>query len=190
MSLPQQTLSRHRQAPAGFARVTSRGSPNQKAVEVSSPRPTEKPRAEARTSRALPLDWRYDLRNLLSEAQVVGIERRKTPRYPFKAFAELRKEGVTEAVTTKISELSLHGCYIEKTNPFPVGLTFHIKIFTDREFFESSATVVYSQPELGMGVTFYDIRPAYVRVLRKWLLDAMMMKKPGTAANAPRDPNP
>jgi len=120
----------------------------------------------------------------------VAIERRKTPRYPFKAFAELIKQGSNQPVTTHISELSLHGCFIAKSNPFPVGESFHIKIFTDKEFFESSATVVYSQPDHGMGVMFHEIRPAYVNVLRKWLLDAMMMKKPGTPASARPDPNP
>jgi PilZ domain len=130
------------------------------------------------------------LPNLHAEAQLVGTERRKTPRYPFKAFAELLKEGAGAAVTTQISELSLHGCFIEKTNPFPVGLSFHIKIFTEKEFFESSATVVYSQPDQGMGVVFHEIRPAYVNVLRKWLLDAMMMKKPGSPPSAPRVPSP
>jgi hypothetical protein len=108
----------------------------------------------------------------------VEQDRRKTPRYPFNAYAEIVKESGVH-VTARVTELSLHGCFLKKSNPLPEGTSFLIKIFTQTEFFEARGTVVYSQAEQGMGIMFHDIRPAFVMVLRRWLLDAMM-KKQGT----------
>jgi hypothetical protein len=129
----------------------------------------------------IPVRWR-PIRDMIwpnctREANLVGQERRRTPRYPFQAFAEIKKDGSAAPVTTSVTELSLHGCFILRSNPFPQGTSFHIKIFTDTEFFESRATVVYSQPEHGMGVTFLDIRSAYAAVLRQWILKAMMKSR-------------
>jgi len=56
-----------------------------------------------------------------------------------------------------------------------------VKFFADAKFFETKATVAYSQPNLGMGVSFRDMKPYFVDVLRKWLLEAMISK------NKPRD---
>lgn len=107
----------------------------------------------------------------------MGQERRKTPRYPFRAFAEIVKDDSSASVTSQVSELSLYGCFLQKTNPFAAGTSLHIKIFTETEFFESRATVAYALPDQGMGVMFHNIRPAFVKVLRKWILEAMSRSK-------------
>lgn len=49
-----------------------------------------------------------------------------------------------------------------------------MKIFSiDGEYFEADATVIYSSPSLGMGLVFRQVRPDFLTILRKWLLDAM-----------------
>jgi len=45
-------------------------------------------------------------------------------------------------------ELSLYGCSIETVNPSPEGTTFPAMIFTDMEYSETRATVVYAHPNL------------------------------------------
>jgi hypothetical protein len=52
-----------------------------------------------------------------------------------------------------------------------------VKIYTESEFFESRAIVVYSHPNLGMGLTFQEVKPPYMRILQKWILAAMQAKQ-------------
>jgi len=106
----------------------------------------------------------------------LGSERRRTPRYTFIASAELIEETSDVRIATRVSELSLHGCYLDMMNPFPQGTKVLIKIFTDAEFFESLATVMYSQHNMGMGVKFDDVKPHFTNVLNQWLLRAMGAK--------------
>jgi hypothetical protein len=103
--------------------------------------------------------------------------RRRTPRYPFVGSIEMREGTSEDKRTARVKELSLNGCYVDTKNPYPLGASLAIKLFTEREFFEAQASVVYSNPNLGMGLMFRDTKPYYVMVLRKWLLSAMMSKK-------------
>jgi len=106
-------------------------------------------------------------------------ERRRTPRYPFAGSIEMR-EGVSEDKrTARVGGLSLNGCYVMMESPYPVGTILAIKLFTENEFFEAQASVVYIQANQGMGLMFRETKPYYLMVLRKWLL-AAMMTKPGT----------
>jgi hypothetical protein len=47
-------------------------------------------------------------------------EKRWWPRYFFFASAELTEEDSQIRVPSRVSELSLHGCYLDMMNPFPV----------------------------------------------------------------------
>jgi hypothetical protein len=58
-----------------------------------------------------------------------------------------------------------------------MGTSLAVKLFTETDFFEAQASVVYSMPNLGMGLMFRETKPYYVMVLRKWLLTAMVAKK-------------
>jgi PilZ domain len=102
----------------------------------------------------------------------VDQNRRRVPRFPFVASAELLEEKSGAKIKTRVSELSLYGCYVETTDPRPQGTIFVLKIFTDTEYFESRATVVYAQPNRGMGLTFRDVKPYFLPVLKGWLLSA------------------
>ena len=104
-------------------------------------------------------------------------ERRRSPRYPFIATAELVEQVSDTRMVSRVSELGLHGCYLDMMNPFPQGTRVLVKIFTDSEFFESLGTVVYAQHNMGMGVKFEEIKPNFAAVLNQWLLKAMGAKK-------------
>jgi hypothetical protein len=107
---------------------------------------------------------------------LVGEERRRTPRYPFIATAEVTDQSSRASISTRVSELSLHGCYLDMPNPLPKDTRINIKIYSEGKFFESSGTIVYSQPNLGVGVTFREIRPQFLSVLKQWLLAAAVAK--------------
>jgi len=99
-------------------------------------------------------------------------ERRCMPRYPFIASAELLEENSGSRMNTRISDLSLSGCYVDTINPLPDGTLVHLKIFTESHSFEAPATVVYSHTHLGMGMKFRDVQAQHQEVLRLWLPEA------------------
>jgi PilZ domain len=106
----------------------------------------------------------------------VGDERRRTPRYPFIATAEVVDQSSQVSVATRVTELSLHGCYLDMPNPLPTDTQIKIKIYCEGKFFESSGVIVYTQPNLGVGVTFREVRPQFLNVLKQWLLVAAVAK--------------
>jgi hypothetical protein len=105
----------------------------------------------------------------------VGDERRRTPRYPFVATAEVTDQSSRAVIPTRVTELSLRGCYLDMPNPLAKDTPINIKIYSEGKFFESAGTIVYSQPN-GVGVTFREIRPQLLTVLKHWLLAAAVSK--------------
>ena len=72
-------------------------------------------------------------------------------------------------MSTRISDLSFNGCYVDTVNPLPGGTAVQLKIFTETHSFEAPATVVYSHTHLGMGMKFREVQPAFEEVLKLWL---------------------
>lgn len=97
---------------------------------------------------------------------------RRTPRFPFSAPAEVFREG-HPIENTRVNELSLYGCYLDARRPLPRGTAVTIKIISAGQYFEASATVIYSQPTLGMGLAFREVKPLFLLVLQKWLRQAL-----------------
>jgi PilZ domain-containing protein len=99
-------------------------------------------------------------------------ERRRTPRYIFIASAELYDEKTDVRVATRVSELSLHGCYLDMMNPFPQGTLILLKIFAGDLTFQSKAQVIYATQNMGAGVAFLDVEEKYKYVLERWMEEA------------------
>src|SRR6267378_6749698 len=104
-------------------------------------------------------------------------DRRRSPRYPFVGSIEMREGTSEDKRTARVKELSLNGCYVDMDVPYPMGTSLAIKLYTETEFFEAQASVIYCQPDLGVGLMFRETKPYYLMVLRKWLLASMMGKK-------------
>jgi PilZ domain-containing protein len=100
---------------------------------------------------------------------VVEQERRRTPRFSFVATAEVVADNSDVHVAAGVSELSLHGCYLDMANPFPLSTQLGIKIFAAHEVFHSKGRVIYLHPGIGAGVVFLDVAPEYRAVLESWL---------------------
>jgi hypothetical protein len=96
-------------------------------------------------------------------------ERRKAPRHPFVATAEVEEISVGSRLPTRVSDLSVGGCYVDTVNPFPGGTEVRVKIFTMTEKFEAPATVAYAVQNLGMGLNFRAVASEDEAVLRGWL---------------------
>ncbi len=100
------------------------------------------------------------------------VERRRSPRYSFVTMAEVVDEEENARTSTRISDLSLQGCYVEMLNPFPQGKKVMIEIYTESEFVEAPVTVAYQQPKKGMGLQFTGLTPHSTGVLNKWVKQA------------------
>jgi hypothetical protein len=95
-------------------------------------------------------------------------------RVPFAASAEIAPETSPAAgVSAQVTELSLYGCYIATPAPFAVQTLLYVKIFNGAEYFETKATVIYSQPAQGMGLAFREIKPHFLVTLKRWILEAL-----------------
>jgi hypothetical protein len=99
----------------------------------------------------------------------VERERRRTPRYVFFASAELLEEKSEVRVASRVSELSLHGCYLDMMNPFPKDTLVLLRIWADEKVFQTKGRIIYSQPNMGAGVVFLDVQPMYLPILQHWL---------------------
>ena len=106
----------------------------------------------------------------------MGQERRRTPRFPFVASAEVVDTLSGASVTARVSELSLYGCYIDMPNPLPEGTSIRVKIYSSGRLLDASGKVVYSAPNLGIGVSFHDVSVPSLIVLKEWLLLAAQAK--------------
>ncbi len=96
-------------------------------------------------------------------------ERRRTPRYSFVASAEVIADTSDVRVATSVSELSLHGCYLDMAIPFPLSTQIALKISAAHEVFHSKGRVIYLHPGIGAGVAFLDVAPEFRAVLESWL---------------------
>src|ERR1700739_1050507 len=101
-------------------------------------------------------------------------DRRRGPRFPFVASAEVGEKMSGGQMIVRVTELSLYGCYLDMPNPLPSGSQVFVKIFTGTDFFEAEAGVVYSQPNLGVGLAFRNVEPSFLPTLKRWLHEAML----------------
>ena len=96
-------------------------------------------------------------------------ERRRAPRFPFIASAEILAEKAATRLAARISDISATGCYVDTINPLVDGTTVRLKSLTEAHVFEAPATVVYSHVHLGMGLKFGEVLPNSQDVLQNWL---------------------
>ena len=108
-------------------------------------------------------------------------ERRRGLRFKFDAQAEVSLEGSEQKMPARVTEIGPQGCFLQMGKPFDEGSPIFVKFFADAKFFETKASVAYSKPNSGMGVSFREMKPYFADVLRKWMLEAMISK------NKPRD---
>jgi hypothetical protein len=99
-------------------------------------------------------------------------QRRRNPRYAFIANAELFEPSTRMRIATRVSELSMQGCYLDMLNPFPEDTIAQVKISAGNKVFETKVRVVYAHSNLGVGLVFMDPDPKNVEVLNSWIDEA------------------
>jgi hypothetical protein len=125
-----------------------------------------------------PAKTSYDVGRIFQpEAAITYQEKRRSPRYSFIASAELIEQKADVRIASRVSELSLHGCYLDMMNPFPKGTLVLVKIVAGDAYFEAKGNIIYAQPNMGAGVGFLEIKPDSQAVLERWLDEAEQEKQ-------------
>src|SRR3979411_2286165 len=72
-------------------------------------------------------------------------EHRLAPRLPFLTEAEVMEPPAGTWLKTRLSDLSLSGCYVDTLHPLPVGAQVRLRVVRNKVTLEALAIVVYSQ---------------------------------------------
>jgi PilZ domain len=109
-------------------------------------------------------------------AAVNEAERRTSDRQLFPATAEVIEEVTGARFATRTMDLGPGGCFIDTTNPLPVGSRVQVKIFKGKGEFKTNGSVVYSQNGMGMGIAFLELSENKQGELQAWLEDILGAK--------------
>ena len=93
----------------------------------------------------------------------------RASRYPFAASIELTDLQSEKLLTARTTNLSLFGCYVSTTSPFPEGTKVSLKITHISTSLNALGKAVYSKPNSGMGIAFTKIEPSGQAILEKWI---------------------
>ena len=96
-------------------------------------------------------------------------ERRRSPRYPFFAPAQLTDSTSDARLETATSDLGSKGCYLDTANPLPQGTIVSIQITYQGQVFAARGVVAHSHPNMGMGVNFIALETGCASLLETWL---------------------
>lgn len=99
----------------------------------------------------------------------MSTEIHRATRFPFAANIELTDVRSERVVAGRTSDLSVFGCYVRTTTPFPQGTKVTLRIAHEGGNFTAFGKVVYVKPNAGMGITFSNIEPAHQTILEKWI---------------------
>jgi PilZ domain len=95
------------------------------------------------------------------------VERRLTPRMRCSGSVELHADDAGARLWGTLTDISLHGCYVEMNTTFPVDTRVHLVLKSFGLRIETSGTVRATYPFLGMGILFADIKVEELRILEQ-----------------------
>lgn len=98
-------------------------------------------------------------------------ERRRSPRYQFRADCEVTETSSETKLKGRISDLSSDGCFVDILNPSPVGAAVRITIFRADAAFTVRGIVAFALQNMGMGVKFTSVEPKESLVLQNWIAE-------------------
>lgn len=122
-----------------------------------------------------------------AEGSPSGKERRRSKRFQCSGSAEFRVEGSEVRMWGTITDISLHGCYVEMNNTFPVDTRVNLLLEVLGIRVRVLATVRVSYPFLGMGMCFAEIEPAQQQQLEQLLTALIRQNSRANPAPAAAD---
>ena len=83
---------------------------------------------------------------------------------------EVKYEGAGVRAETRISDISNVGVFIDAITPLPVGAVLDLTFtLPNGRFIEVEGRVAHSQPRIGMGVEFINLKPEDARIISEIL---------------------
>lgn len=98
-------------------------------------------------------------------------DRRRHPRFPIIADAQVIEIASSTKLSAKTSDLSAGGCFLDMLNPSPEGTEIVVRISHADASFTARGKVVFVFPNMGMGVMFTDVPASQHAILQKWLAE-------------------
>lgn len=98
-------------------------------------------------------------------------ERRRHPRFPLIADAEVTEIVSGTKLRAKTSDLSAGGCFLDMLNPSPEDTEIAVRISHADTTFTARGKVVFVFPNMGMGVMFTDVPASQQTILQRWLAE-------------------
>jgi PilZ domain-containing protein len=111
-------------------------------------------------------------------------ERRRSPRFQCSGSVEFRPEGSDVRMWGILTDVSLHGCYVEMNNTFPSGTRMSLTLEALGVKVHVQGTVRVSYPFLGMGIRFSEIEPRQQLQLEQLLAAVARQSSPSRSASA------
>jgi len=99
-------------------------------------------------------------------------ELRQSPRLRCSGSVRFRTEGSDVTMWGTLTDISLHGCYVEMNTTFPIDTKVDLVLKSFGIRIEARGTVRTSYPFLGMGICFGELEPGQEPQLKQ-LLDAL-----------------
>jgi hypothetical protein len=109
-------------------------------------------------------------------AHSVFRDRRKAPRYACSGRIEMKVQGATYRIFGTLTDISLHGCYVEMNNTYPVDTQLSLDLDVISMKIKLTGVVRASYPFLGMGISFGKIEGKPLAQLQE-LLVALVARK-------------
>jgi hypothetical protein len=97
------------------------------------------------------------------------FDRRSGDRHMLTASADVVELTSGARFSTRTTDLGPGGCFIDTTNPFPVGSKVRVALKRGKNEFHTPGTVVYSQQGLGMGISFGELGSEERKALHLWI---------------------
>lgn len=96
-------------------------------------------------------------------------ERRVATRYNFGAIAEVIDLDERDALVSLTRDLSLSGCFVQTSTPYPEGTPVRVRIFHSGTEFVAIGNVTGNVTATGMGIVFTQVQPNDRAILEEWL---------------------
>jgi PilZ domain len=108
-------------------------------------------------------------------------ERRKAPRFSCSGRIEMRVEGADYRMGGTLTDISLHGCYVEMNSTYPVGTKLNLELEVISMKVKLPGVVRAAYPFLGMGISFGEIEAKPLAQLQELLVALAARKAYGAA---------
>src|ERR1700739_82929 len=96
-------------------------------------------------------------------------QKRSVPRYPFVARTVITEPITRAEQSTRTSDISLNGCYLEAVDQFPSNTILRIGIEQKGRHVEIQGRVAHVQAGLGTGIAFFEYSAESRLTIESWI---------------------